>query len=213
MVDTLVPSWLKPLLTATYFGHCEAHGESAKCECNFFCLVCERIPICSYCLVDHKDHPIVQIRRSSYNDVVRLSEISQYIDATNIQTYRINNARIIFLNERPIIRPGKGGAFACDICKRNLIDPYKFCSLGCKFEAVKKAHPGVTFDGSGDESPKSDGPTRKSRKKLLTRWIASPVSSDDNKDSSDDNSNCDSPSPTRIPTHRRKGIPRRASFF
>ena len=59
--DHLGPPWLKPMLRASYFVPCTIHGDSNKSECNMFCLDCVGDAICSYCLIHHKDHCVVQV--------------------------------------------------------------------------------------------------------------------------------------------------------
>ncbi|XP_058077307.1 protein RGF1 INDUCIBLE TRANSCRIPTION FACTOR 1 [Magnolia sinica] len=135
----LVPPWLEPLLSTDFFSVCRTHRDATRSERNMYCLDCAGDAFCYYCRASrHKDHRVIQIRRSSYHDVVRVGEIQKALDIRGVQTYVINSARVLFLNERPQPRSGKGGAHACEICGRSLLDPLRFCSLGCKLVGIKR---------------------------------------------------------------------------
>ncbi|KAK7262229.1 hypothetical protein RJT34_29792 [Clitoria ternatea] len=141
------PPWLEQLLSTTFFSMCQAHINTPRNECNMYCLDCRDQAFCFYCRQSsHNDHQVIQIRRSSYQDVVRVAEIQKFLDTSEVQTYVINSARVLFLNERPqnqsktnnVVSSGKNNSHLCEICRRNLLDPFRFCSLGCKLVGIKK---------------------------------------------------------------------------
>lgn len=194
--DNKWPLWLRPLLQTSFFGQCKLHATAHKSECNMYCLDCMNGALCSLCLSYHKDHRSIQIRRSSYHDVIRVSEIQKYMDITGVQTYIINSAKIVFLNERPQPRPGKGVTNTCQVCERSLLDSFSFCSLGCKIVGTSKdfqRKKQCLETGSGSDSEESmnnnGARTRAMRNKIQ----------------------CFTPStPPQAPAKRRKGVPHRA---
>ncbi|KAL0914705.1 hypothetical protein M5K25_015076 [Dendrobium thyrsiflorum] len=224
------PPWLKPLLKSNFFVPCKIHGVSNKSECNMYCLDCIGNALCSYCLAYHKDHRVVQIRRSSYHNVIRVSEVSKFIDISCVQTYIINSAKIVFLNERPQPRPGKGVTNTCEICCRGLLDSFRFCSLGCKLGGMKR-DPELTFllraragreSEQGSESDESLTPRKLRKTSAFSRAIyllsPPPVSTawkSPEESAVDRRSGATSPVTPPIinyRTSRRKGVPHRAPF-
>ncbi|KAL1331956.1 protein RGF1 INDUCIBLE TRANSCRIPTION FACTOR 1-like [Arachis hypogaea] len=163
---------------------------------------------CFYCRSSrHKDHQVIQIRRSSYHDVVRVVEIQKVLDISGVQTYVINSARVLFLNERPQPKSGKGVPHICEICGRSLLDPFRFCSLGCKLVGIKR---------NGDASFVLDD---KINEALAMEGISSRRSSMSSRNHHQEEEELGEGSPQNIytppppsNTRRRKGIPHRAPF-
>ncbi|XP_038680474.1 uncharacterized protein LOC119981434 [Tripterygium wilfordii] len=202
--DNRWPPWLKPLLKERFFVQCTVHADSHKSECNMYCLDCMNGALCSLCLGCHKDHRAIQIRRSSYHDVIRVNEIQKVLDISGVQTYVINSARVVFLNERPQPRPGKGVTNTCEVCERSLLDSFRFCSLGCKivgtsknFQRKKRHQLAVASDSEDSFSSSSQGLVKSSRNNSRKDQSFSPST----------------PPPTATSfrtVKRRKGIPHRA---
>ncbi|KAK9279452.1 hypothetical protein L1049_013131 [Liquidambar formosana] len=193
----LVPSWLESLLSTTFFSVCHTHKDAPRNECNMYCLDCRGTAFCFYCQSSrHKEHLVIQIRRSSYHDVVRVAEIQNFLEISGVQTYVINSARVLFLNERPQPKNGKGvSAQACEVCGRSLLDSFRFCSLGCKLAGIKK---------NGDASFILNAVERREG---MTRRL-SPKAEEELREGSQHGTSPPPPHNSR----RRKGIPHRAPF-
>jgi len=213
------PPWLKPLLSTSFFVQCRIHADAHKSECNMYCLDCMNGALCSLCLAHHRDHHAIQIRRSSYHDVIRVSEIQKVLDIAGVQTYIINSARVVFLNERPQPRPGKGVTNTCEVCERSLLDCFRFCSLGCKIVGTSRG-----YRPRKKHAAAAGGGGNKNRKRAALKDVR--CDSEDSctgssGGSSDKSSVVQSFSPSTPPptaascrpwNKRRKGVPHRSPF-
>ncbi|PKA56067.1 hypothetical protein AXF42_Ash015552 [Apostasia shenzhenica] len=130
-----LPGWLGGLVEETFFVGCGTHDTMKKNEKNIFCLDC-CTSICPHCATSHPSHPLLQVRRYVYNDVVRLDDLEKLIDCSFVQPYTINSAKVIFLKPRPQSRPFKGSGNICLSCDRILQEPFHYCCLTCKVEHV-----------------------------------------------------------------------------
>ncbi|CAL4976017.1 unnamed protein product [Urochloa decumbens] len=203
----MVPPWLELLLATQFFLNCRSHLLSRRSECNLFCVECEAPPaaFCYYCRLDHHStHRVIQIRRSSYHDVVKVSDLEGILDISDVQTYVINSARVVFLNERPQLRiSGPSSSYNCETCNRALLNEFRFCSLGCNLRGIKKDMNMTSDAANGSEDKEVED-------------VAVGSSSDSNTKNSEEicnDNNEEEPPAKRVARHRRKGIPRRAPFF
>ncbi|KAK2369935.1 hypothetical protein QL285_083032 [Trifolium repens] len=234
--------WLGKLLAITaFFTTCEVHSNDRKNERNMFCIDCIDNPFCGSCIkTSHKDHNVIQIRRSSYSEVVKTTEIYKHVDILGIQTYVINNSSVVFLSKRTrphpkrnnICKIGHTSNSHCKTCDRNLVDSSFFCSLACKFAFIKK-------DGGFFVNPKemeemerlleesvkvspSKEKAKSFREQNLKRKADEAGIDEENEEDEEkkEEENKESsllvnrPSTSfRKPNSRRKGIPHRAPFF
>ncbi|CAL9043324.1 unnamed protein product [Musa banksii] len=130
-----MPGWLGALVEESFFVGCGSHEKRRKNEKNIFCLGC-CTSICPHCVPAHPSHPLLQVRRYVYNDVVRLDDLEKLIDCSFVQPYTINSAKVVFLKPRPQSRPSKVSGNTCLTCDRILQEPFHFCSLSCKVDHV-----------------------------------------------------------------------------
>ncbi|XP_062200499.1 protein RGF1 INDUCIBLE TRANSCRIPTION FACTOR 1-like [Phragmites australis] len=221
MKKAMVHPWLELLLATQFFTTCRNHLLSNRNDCNLFCIDCEAPPaaFCYYCRSHHHlTHRVIQIRRSSYHDVVRVSEVEDILDISDVQTYVINGSSVVFLNERPQLRGCvssckalSSSSYSCETCGRALLDQFRFCSLGCNVKGIKqdmempaKAENGSECGGNedvtsgnivGSTSENNTGPSTMTEKKKFNE------------------NNEEVPPAKRVARHRRKGIPQRAPFF
>ncbi|WOK94740.1 hypothetical protein Cni_G03445 [Canna indica] len=130
-----MPGWLRRLVEESFFVGCALHQSRKKNDKNIFCLDC-CASVCPHCAPSHSHHPLLQVRRYVYNDVVRLDDLEKLIDCSYVQPYTINSAKVVFLKPRPQSRPFKGSGNICLTCDRILQEPFHFCSLSCKVDHV-----------------------------------------------------------------------------
>ncbi|KAK1306824.1 hypothetical protein QJS10_CPA10g00856 [Acorus calamus] len=136
------PYWLETLLREKFFLPCMVHETSKKNEKNIFCLDC-CITICPQCLIPHRSHRLLQIRRYVYHNVVRLDDLEKLIDCSLVQSYTTNSAKVVFLNQRQQSRPFRFSGNICSSCDRCLQDAYLFCSLSCKVKHLLRCEGGL----------------------------------------------------------------------
>lgn len=133
--------------------------------------------------------------------MVRVSEIQKVLDISGVQTYVINSARVMFLNERRQPKNnGKAVSHVCEICRRSLLDPFRFCSLGCKLVGTKRnGNSSFALDAKNEE--------------VMQRGEGMALQTSTREEELREGSRNDVSTPTPSSNaRRRKGIPHRAPF-
>ena len=105
-----------------------------------------------------------QIRRYVYHDVVKAQDVQKFFDTSGVQTYIINGSRVIFLRDRPQLKPTKT-LNACKTCKRATREPFCFCSLRCKLRYCV-ADPRGLLPTNLDFSAKNNNPAVKHERSI-----------------------------------------------
>lgn len=79
----------------------------------------------------------MQIRRSSNSNVVRVADVEDLLQVSDVQPYLLNGHAAVFLKKRPMAGKGRAGEVRCEECERTLLNAaYRFCSIGCKVRSI-----------------------------------------------------------------------------
>ncbi|KAL6341836.1 hypothetical protein AAG906_038080 [Vitis piasezkii] len=193
----LVPPWVESFLSTRFYSGCTKHPDAAHKECNMFCIDCRSDAFCSHCRISlHSGHAVIQIRRSSYHNAVKVMEVEKLLDVSGVQSYVVNKCKVVYLDRKTQVKPSNGNAsHACEVCRRGLLTNFRFCSLRCKVAGImENGNAGLVnaCNKSEEEGSKGEGEKRSSLKiKFRVR----------------------APPPAKLPpsnSRKRKGIPHRA---
>lgn len=107
-----LPAAHEPCLVEAFKDLCQCQGFFGPCTCcagpcfsrhdtslRHFCLSCRRA-FCQGCAGAHEGHASVQIRRSSYKDVVNARDLAGLLDVARVQGYVINGKKVVFIHHR-----------------------------------------------------------------------------------------------------------------
>lgn len=149
--------WLYDLVTCPFLfkpcPRCSATNSGREVLMTYFDTDNPTHGYCTYCPQRHSRPHLLQIRRSTYHEVVKASDVSRLTDVSGIQHYVINGSKVLFLRPRPQPRPPKGvmAPARCAVDGRQLMDAHSgYCSLRCKLE-VEDVVFAANFPSSADE--------------------------------------------------------------
>jgi hypothetical protein len=134
-------SWLYQLVTCPYLfkpcPQCSVSHSGREVLITYFDPDAPEHGYCTYCPQRASSPRLLQIRRSTYHEVIKAADVSRMADVSGIQHYVINGAKVLFLRPRPQPRPPKGvvAPARCSVDGRQLMDAHSsYCSLRCKLE-------------------------------------------------------------------------------
>jgi hypothetical protein len=134
-------AWLYHLVTCQWlFKPCPAcrnNHAGREVLMTFFDIDAPEHGYCTYCPSRMGRRNLLQIRRSTYHEVIKAADICRAADISGVQHYVINGSKVLFLRPRPQPRPPKGvvAPARCKVDGRQLMDHGScYCSLRCKLE-------------------------------------------------------------------------------
>ncbi|XP_073014251.1 protein RGF1 INDUCIBLE TRANSCRIPTION FACTOR 1-like [Typha latifolia] len=173
--------------------------------------------MCPHCLVPHRHHQFLQIRRYVYQDVIRILDVQRLLDLSHVQPYIVNSAKVVLLNPRRQSKPSKSNPAGslCKICHRTVAESSWYCSIACKMS--EEFDDSTVLSGSEDGCKQSE-PFLENLTSDLENYAPKEVESSASSLSSlrpSDSSETDQgrPIPPPIGFRRQKGIPCRSPFF
>ncbi|KZV51683.1 hypothetical protein F511_30096 [Dorcoceras hygrometricum] len=99
MDPLMFPTWMKDCIgTRFYDKRCEKPaGKYKTVYCDTFrgTLACK---LCWKDSIEHHGHDYLQVYTASWRTSISIGDISRFCDASNIQLYKINSKKIIYLN-------------------------------------------------------------------------------------------------------------------
>ncbi|KAM3732022.1 hypothetical protein ACB098_11G028900 [Castanea mollissima] len=187
MPSKFPPPWLTLILDSKFYENCDEHEGTL---CNFFCIDCSEV-FCESCKQEHDDegHKVLQVYKASRHNALRVINIFELLDISDIHKYSFNGFKVVFLHSRNKVDKCRANAtYKCQICGYELLDlskffstqqrrSFKFCSLTCKVKDTMISEGDLSNEVPSLATNRSDEPCQ-----------------------------CN-------PKRRRKGIPIRSPFF
>ncbi|KMZ73059.1 hypothetical protein ZOSMA_154G00010 [Zostera marina] len=124
-MDFEPPPWLIKLLKYDLKERCHVYS---VCIDNYYCIDCQCNRLCHLCDYDHINHKTLLIFKYDGQSVVRASEVSKYVEISNILIENYKGDNVVFLEKK-----GNPLDSTCKECSSIYTHSAKFCSIACKF--------------------------------------------------------------------------------